>query len=125
MLWSTVLYLLSSQMCIASQVHAAKSLANTLGLQIGGNGYAFAGAYETKGLYAYKSGEFSGIAFFGTGGTEAQMVAPVRDNPDGKYRPSAGDNALAATGIYETLFGGFEPRADDSFFSSFFLLEVI
>jgi len=43
------------------------------GLQLGGGGKEFAGAYETKGCYAYRSGEFKGMAFYGTGGSWREM----------------------------------------------------
>ena len=58
--------------------------ASALGLQLSGNGYAFAGNYGTKGCYAYSSGGYAGMAFFGTGGTEAQMATALTGS---KYRP--------------------------------------
>ena len=58
--------------------------AQTLGLSLGGNGYAFAGSYSTKGCYSYSSGSYEGMAFFGTGGTEAQMATALTGS---KYRP--------------------------------------
>ena len=44
----------------------AEEFARALGLQIGGGGHPFVGPWGTKGLYAYKSGKYSGIAYFGT-----------------------------------------------------------
>ena len=35
------------------------------------------GNWGTKGCYGYIKGEFAGHYFFGTGGTETQMSAPV------------------------------------------------
>ena len=34
-------------------------------IQIGGEGYPFVGNWSTKGLYAYRSGQYNGIAYFG------------------------------------------------------------
>ena len=67
----------------------ARTLAEHLGLQLGGAGTEFAGDYGTKGLYAYSSGNYEGMAFFGTGGTEEEMLAPIEHAS--KYRPSFGD----------------------------------
>merc|ERR1712226_1552689 len=39
----------------------------------------FTGNYGTKGCYGYMSGKYAGHYFFGTGGTESQMSAPVPD----------------------------------------------
>ena len=33
----------------------------------------FAGNYQTKGLYAYKTGKYAGHAFFGVGGSIKEM----------------------------------------------------
>ena len=57
--------------------------AQDLGLSEGGLGFAFAGSYSTDGCYAYSSGTYAGIAFFGRGGTEAQMSTELTGN---KYR---------------------------------------
>ena len=51
-----------------------------------GHGKPFAGDYSTKGLYAYSSGKFDGMAFFGINGTAEQMEAPP-DERGGQYRP--------------------------------------
>jgi hypothetical protein len=55
------------------------------GLRIGGEGYDFEGDYGTKGCYAYDSGTYEGIAFFGTGGDPADMEAEAQ-TAKGKYR---------------------------------------
>ena len=47
----------------------AKSIAVELGIVPGCEGKPFAGNYDIKGLFAYKTGKFAGHAFFGTGGT--------------------------------------------------------
>ncbi|MBS73237.1 MAG: hypothetical protein CMA91_03165 [Euryarchaeota archaeon] len=63
----------------------AEEFARTLGLQIGGGGHPFVGPWGTKGLYAYKSGKNSGMAFFGTGGIEIQRLTIPHESD--KYRP--------------------------------------
>jgi len=63
-----------------------KNVAQSLGLQLGGNGYAFSGDYSTKGLYAYRSGKYNGMAFFGRGGSVTEMEAPLEEGGS-KYRP--------------------------------------
>jgi hypothetical protein len=55
------------------------------GLRIGGEGYDFEGDYGTKGCYAYDSGAYEGIAFFGTDGDAADMEAEAQ-TAKGKYR---------------------------------------
>jgi len=61
----------------------ASIIANSHGLKLGGNGYAFAGNYGTKGLYYYKSGRYAGMAFFGLGGSRSDQKAGVSG---GKFR---------------------------------------
>ena len=63
----------------------AEDFARALGLQIGGGGHPFVGPWGTKGLYAYKSGKYSGMAFFGTGGIEIQRLSIPHESD--KYRP--------------------------------------
>ena len=63
----------------------AEEFARALGLQIGGAGHPFVGDWATKGLYAYKSGKYSGIAYFGTGGSEIDRLAIPHESE--KYRP--------------------------------------
>jgi hypothetical protein len=50
-----------------------RASATELALKLGGGGYAFAGTYATKGCYTYNSGNYQGMAFFGTGGSVADM----------------------------------------------------
>ena len=64
---------------------ACRAAATKAGLELGGQGYSFEGAYSTKGCYYYKSGKYAGRAFYGTGGTQAQMEAAVTGV---KYRPT-------------------------------------
>ena len=66
-----------SAVAAAGNVVLAKQRAESAGFQAGGAGYAFAGNWATKGVYYYTSGKYKGMAFFGTGGTAAQEVAPV------------------------------------------------
>ena len=57
--------------------------AQHLRTHVGDSGYAFAGSYDTKGCYLYSGGSggsptggndaYEGVAFFGTGGTDAQV----------------------------------------------------
>merc|ERR1719510_1072257 len=68
---------LSREDCEAAAVNA--------GLEIGGGDYDFAGNYGTKGCFAYSSGEYEGMAYFGTGGSQAEMAASVASP---KYRIS-------------------------------------
>ena len=66
---------------------ACAAAAQAKGLILGGNGYAFSGSYGTKGCYSYNGGKYIGMAYFGTGGTEAAMgAAPAAP----KYRISCG-----------------------------------
>tara|TARA_Y100000813_G_scaffold197709_1_gene183626 strand:- start:1592 stop:3220 length:1629 start_codon:yes stop_codon:yes gene_type:complete len=74
---------MTNNVCMAQE--ECKKVAESLGLQIGGGGSPFAGNWSTKGLYAYKTGKYAGMAFFGTGGTENQMKAPT---PLPRYRPT-------------------------------------
>ena len=60
-------------------------IAKALGLMVGGAGYDFEGSWGTKGLYAYRSGKYSGHAYFGTGGSDEDRLEPEDD--DDKYRP--------------------------------------
>lgn len=68
----------------AARLAAGRAYAQSLGLELGGNGYEFAAAHNLKGLYTYKSGKFKGMAFFGTGGTATEEIAPYDDG--NKYR---------------------------------------
>ncbi|MBF15193.1 MAG: hypothetical protein CMA97_06745, partial [Euryarchaeota archaeon] len=63
----------------------AEEFARALGLQIGGAGHPFVGNWGTKGLYAYRSGQYSGMAYFGTGGTERNRLDMPHESD--KYRP--------------------------------------
>ena len=57
--------------------------ARGLGLRLGYGPYRFAGPYSTKGCYAYASGPLKGVAFWGTGGTQAANTEVLTSD---KYR---------------------------------------
>ena len=63
----------------------AEAFARALGLQVGGAGHAFIGPWQTKGLCAYRSGQYSGMAYFGTGGSERDRLEMLYESD--KYRP--------------------------------------
>ena len=63
----------------------AEEFARALGLQIGGAVHPFVGNWGTKGLYAYSSGQYSGIAYFGKGGSERDRFTMPHESD--KYRP--------------------------------------
>ena len=63
----------------------AEEFARALGLQVGGAGHPFVGNWGTKGLYAYRSGQYNGIAYFGTGGSERDRLTMPHESE--KYRP--------------------------------------
>ena len=44
-----------------------------MGLSLGGGGVAFAGNHGTKGCFTYASGTHAQYAYYGTGGTDAEM----------------------------------------------------
>merc|ERR1711865_231535 len=52
---------------------ACATIAIANGVELGGVGYDFAGTYGTKGCYWYSSGTYGGKAYFGTGGSDADM----------------------------------------------------
>merc|ERR1711957_166983 len=56
---------------------SCKTLALSLSLTLGGGGYPFEADTVTKGCYAYSSGTWAGMAFFGSGGTAAQMQSTL------------------------------------------------
>jgi hypothetical protein len=82
---------MANNVCMTEE--ECKKVAESLGLKLGGNGYPFAGNWGIKGLYAYKSGKYNGIAFFGTGGTEKQMKDPLTNNTN-IYRPIPPSNSI-------------------------------
>lgn len=76
--------------CGLMDLEAAKAYARAKGLRLGTDGVSFSSdAYATKGLYAYRKGTptFGGVAFYGTGGSMAQVETPINDPVSGRYRP--------------------------------------
>ena len=69
--------------------HDAMVMAKAFGYQIGGAGLSFGGDWRAKGLYAYSSGKFSGMAFFGRGGCPDQQTRALSDKEKkkGMFRP--------------------------------------
>ena len=62
--------LCQAEPCRAQHLHdpeKATEFARALGLSVGGAGHTFVGNWQTKGFYAYRSGKYSGIAYFGSG----------------------------------------------------------
>merc|ERR1719242_1202223 len=88
--------------CAPYSQEACKLAAVRNGLSKGGNGYAFAGDYSTKGCYTYSSGSYKGIVFYGTGGTDAQNKAPVSG---GKVRPAGSEKCPHAASLASYIHG--------------------
>jgi hypothetical protein len=66
-------------------IEEARAHAEELGLEIAGDGADFGTtAANGKGFYAYDSGANAGVAYFGTGGTQAEQAAKVGTS---QYRP--------------------------------------
>ena len=57
----------------------------------GGAGYSFEGTYTSKGCYAYSSGYFKGIIYYGTGGTTEEMKETLKSP---RFRPIGFDCAV-------------------------------
>ena len=71
-------------------VAACRAAAQGVGLQLGGGGHEFEGNYAQKGCYAYSSGRFAGMAYYGLGGSDSEISDPMT-NSEQKYRPSGWD----------------------------------
>ena len=79
----------------------AEEFARALGLKIGGGGHPFAGPWGTKGLYAYRSGKYNGMAFFGTNGDERSRLRMPTESD--QYRPWNRYDSYIPTQIREKL----------------------
>lgn len=88
---------------------AARQWAQQNGYLAGGGGLSFAGNYETKGLYAYKAGRCAKMAFFGIGGTAAQMSA-LPSSAD-QHRPHWGRGSHKPESPLVGSSGGVLPAA--------------
>ena len=78
--------------CVPYSEQACRDSANSLGLTLGGGGYPFKSHFKIKGCYAYSSGKYAGLVFYGTGGTPDQMKTVLSGE---KYRPT-GYNCIVA-----------------------------
>ena len=88
-------------------------IAKALGLVVGGAGYDFEGSWGTKGLYAYRSGKYSGHAYFGTGGSDEDRLEPEDD--DDKYRPWDSNDPKTPENIRK-IWLEIEPRLARSYY---------
>jgi hypothetical protein len=88
MLSVLVLRYVGGASCIPFSRERCRNVSIANGLQLGGADYKFTGGYSTKGCYAYSTGKYKGMSFFGTGGSLEQMKASVRSP---KYRPTGYD----------------------------------
>ena len=74
---------------------------DSLGLQKGGRGFNFVGPHLTKGCYAYESGSYANLAYYGVGGTEDQIKVQLATP---KYRPLGYDCSTSGKIFYLTIF---------------------
>ena len=74
---------------------ACSSVAVAAGVELGGVGYDFAGDYGNKGCYFYTHGVYAGHAYFGTGGSDAQMQEGAKG--DAERFPAQGAVGAGAT----------------------------
>jgi len=81
----------SQAACIASAI----SMGYEVGNVNNSGGYTFAGPYRTKGCYAYPTGIYEGLVFYGTGGSKEKMQDQV---VQGKFRPQGYDCNECPTG---------------------------
>ena len=70
-------------------VEACKYAGKLLGLKLGGRDHQFSGSYSTKGCYAFESGDFENMVFYGTGGSHDEMEEPLTSP---MFRPIAFDS---------------------------------
>jgi len=76
--------------CEPYTAEKCRAVAEGLGLRLGGFGHAFEDNYSQKGCYAYRSGRYAGIAFYGSGGSDAEISNPRTKRGD-TYRPLGWD----------------------------------
>jgi hypothetical protein len=89
----------TTEACVGFSEQACRNAAIDAGLQAGGDGYAFAGDYVGTGCYAYSSGQYAGMAYYGyaDGGGDVQSPAQLTDLSDTAkyfgvaYRPPGTD----------------------------------
>jgi len=87
--------------CEPYTAEKCRAVAEGFGLRLGGFGFAFEDNYSQKGCYAYSSGKYAGIAFYGSGGSDAEISDPTTKRGD-TYRPigwdCSDDHALVGQG---------------------------
>ena len=66
-------------------------MAKKLGKELGTSRYAFAGTYKIKGCYAYKSGSYQNVMFYGTGGTKEETKSDLTGKKSDMFRPPGYD----------------------------------
>ena len=95
--WISKISVSFSEACIPDSEKACLDAINSLGLEQGGRGYAFAGDYGTKGCYAYEAEntKYGNMAFYGTGGSEDEMKT-ILAKP--QYRPMI--DSCGVTGLF-------------------------
>ena len=79
--------------CIPYGEPACRVAVSKLGLQFGGNGFAFAAPVENgyqMGCYAYKDGSYKDMAFYGYGGDDDEVSKPFDEDSE-YYRPNGYD----------------------------------
>ena len=86
--------------CVLYSIQACETAANHLNKRTGGGGHNFiedASAGYEYGCYGYNSGKYSGIIFYGSGGTTDQMKTSL-NYP--KYRPKGYDCSTEGKKLY-------------------------
>ena len=74
--------------CVPYSQEACEAVAKKLGKELGTSRYGFAGDYRTKGCYAYKSGSYQNVMFYGTEGSKEETKSDLTGS---KYRPPGYD----------------------------------
>jgi len=89
--------------CIAYSKEACEEAATALGLSLGGGGFNFTGNYVSKGCYTYSSGTYAQYAYYGTGGTDAEISnTSLGFNSYGERIRVSGWDCFASTSESET-----------------------
>ena len=80
--------------CVPYSLQACEAAVERHDLKRGGNGYKFVGDYGTKGCYAYESGDWANLAFYGTGGSVKEMKEQLTNDKKNRFRPIGYDCSL-------------------------------
>ena len=76
---------------------ACRAASLKAGFKLGSDGFAFAAeTYTVKGCYAYTEGPYTGEAYFGAGGSTAEMSAPTPSVGNNRVRPVGHDCVVSA-----------------------------